>query len=142
MPNPSIDCYGNKRWFKEGSDTILHREDGPAYEGADGTKHWYINNQLHRVGSPAIFSPDGSVYYCKMGLLHREDGPAIIYCDGSSVYYIDGEPYEEAEYKQRTKYVGRVFKKTFIKCRGCGNKSEWIVGTSKKSFTCVSCRSL
>ena len=25
---------------------MLHREDGPAYEYADGTKEWYINGDL------------------------------------------------------------------------------------------------
>ena len=29
---------GTKTWWRDGK---RHREDGPAYEGADGTKAWY-----------------------------------------------------------------------------------------------------
>ena len=30
---------GSKEWYKNGN---RHREDGPAYEGADGRKGWYL----------------------------------------------------------------------------------------------------
>ena len=32
----------------------FHREDGPAIEGNNGKKEWYINGELHRVDGPAI----------------------------------------------------------------------------------------
>ena len=41
--NPEIDEFGNKRWWK---DDKLHRDDGPAFEGADGYKEWYKNGEL------------------------------------------------------------------------------------------------
>jgi hypothetical protein len=31
----------SKHWWLNG---LLHREDGPAVEYADGTKYWYIND--------------------------------------------------------------------------------------------------
>jgi|ERR1035437_1654259 hypothetical protein len=40
-------------------------------------------------------------------------------------------------------YIGKKYKKkkkTFILCRGCGNKSEWIDGTRKRSYVCLPCR--
>ena len=33
---------GNKLWYLNDK---LHREDGPAVEGADGTKKWYLNDE-------------------------------------------------------------------------------------------------
>ena len=36
---------GSKYWWLNGK---LHREDGPAIEGADGDKSWYLNGKLHR----------------------------------------------------------------------------------------------
>ena len=29
-------------------DSVPHREDGPAYEGRDGSEAWYRNGKLHR----------------------------------------------------------------------------------------------
>jgi hypothetical protein len=42
---------GTKCWYL---DNRYHREDGPAWEGADGSKLWYRNGKLHRVDGPAI----------------------------------------------------------------------------------------
>lgn len=70
---PIIDEYGNKRW--ENEEGKIHRTDGPAHEGANGTKQWFIN-----------------------GKIHRTDGPAVEYPDGSKSWYIDGKKYSEAEY--------------------------------------------
>ena len=33
---------GTKEWYLNGQ---IHREDGPAVEGADGTKSWYLNGK-------------------------------------------------------------------------------------------------
>ena len=33
---------GTKSWGLNGK---MHREDGPAYEGADGSKAWYLNGK-------------------------------------------------------------------------------------------------
>tara|TARA_R110000868_G_scaffold99024_4_gene272664 strand:- start:19764 stop:20024 length:261 start_codon:yes stop_codon:yes gene_type:complete len=46
-----INKYGCKVWYLN---DLRHREDGPAYEGADGTKFWYLNGELHREDGPSI----------------------------------------------------------------------------------------
>jgi hypothetical protein len=63
---PTIDEDGNKYWFN--SKSQFHREIGPAYEGIDGQKEWYIN-----------------------GNRHREDGPACTSSDGCMAWYINGK---------------------------------------------------
>ena len=55
-----------KSYYSDKEMTILHREDGPAYEGKNG-KMWFKN-----------------------GKRHREDGPAIEWADGEIEYWIDG----------------------------------------------------
>ena len=70
---------GNKFYFKDKQMTILHREDGPAYEGVDGTKFWIVN-----------------------GLFHREDGPAMEYRDGRKSWYLNDEKLTEQEFKMKT----------------------------------------
>ena len=64
-----VDADGTVRWFN--TDGQWHREDGPAYEGANGTKLWYKNNELH-----------------------RNDGPAIEYADGTKKWYLKGKEVE------------------------------------------------
>jgi len=57
MTNPIIDEYGNKHWYNsKGED---HRDDGPAFEGTEGTKFWYKNGKPHREDGPAWESPHG-----------------------------------------------------------------------------------
>ena len=73
MPNPIIDEFGDKRWFnKQGQ---LHRTDGPAYEGVDGSNAWYLN-----------------------GLLHREDGPACEEANGYKSWWLNDKKYTEEEF--------------------------------------------
>ena len=44
--------YNNSiRYYKN---SLLHREDAPAIEHANGDKAWYINNLLHREDGPAV----------------------------------------------------------------------------------------
>jgi len=33
---------GDKIWYLDGE---IHREDGPAFEGSDDLKYWYLNNK-------------------------------------------------------------------------------------------------
>ena len=73
-----IDNRGDKRYCSDREMTILHREDGPAIEYADGYKEWYIN-----------------------GKLHREDGPAVEDPDGYKAWYINGERLTEEEFNTR-----------------------------------------
>ena len=69
--------YGTICWYNE--EDQLHREDGPAYELADGTKKWWLNGQRH-----------------------REDGPAIEWFDGYKEWYLNGEDLTEEEFNKRT----------------------------------------
>lgn len=68
----------------------LHREDGPAVEGANGTKEWYLNGLRHRVDGPAYEEPNGDQEWLVNGVLHRSDGPAIEDIDGYQAWYLNG----------------------------------------------------
>jgi len=57
---------GNKYYYKDQASTMLHRIDGPAIEGANGNKFWYVNGKCHRI-----------------------DGPAIEYANGAKEWYVD-----------------------------------------------------
>jgi hypothetical protein len=71
------------RFFRKGSVEWrtplgdLHREDGPAVEGDDGQKQWWVDGKLHRVGGPAVVTPWGDEQWCENGHTHRDDGPAV-----------------------------------------------------------------
>ena len=79
-PKLTIDQHGIKEWKLPSGK--LHRENGPAYEGIDGTKMWYIN-----------------------GACHREDGPAIEYGDDYKRWFLNGKQYTEKEYKYKTRSI-------------------------------------
>jgi hypothetical protein len=51
--------HGTKKYYKDKAKTILHREDGPAVEWADGEKAWYVNSKQHRIDGPAREYPNG-----------------------------------------------------------------------------------
>jgi hypothetical protein len=89
-------------WRNESGE--LHREDGPAIEGANGTKKWYLNGKLHRVDGPAIEWEDGDKEWWLNGKRHRVDGPAIEWADsGPNECYLNGQELSEAEFNARTK---------------------------------------
>jgi hypothetical protein len=69
-----IDKYGIKYYYK---DNLLHKEDGPAMEFANGDKCWYQNGLLHRENGPAVIWATGYKAWYKHGKRHREVGPAI-----------------------------------------------------------------
>ena len=85
-----IDSNGNKFYYKDKEMTSYHREDGPAFEGADGYKVWYLNGQPHREDGPAIDHGDGTKNWYKHGKRHREDGPAYEGADGTKAWIING----------------------------------------------------
>jgi hypothetical protein len=66
---------GDKYWYLKGK---LHREDGPAVEGANGRKYWYLN-----------------------GKIHREDGPAVEGANGKKSWYLNGEYLTEEKFNKR-----------------------------------------
>ena len=74
-----IDELGNKLYRKDKAMTMLHREDGPAVEGYDGYKAWYIN-----------------------GKRHREDGPAVEYAWSGRSWYLNDEYLSKQEFLKRT----------------------------------------
>jgi endo-1,4-beta-mannosidase len=83
-----INANGSKRWFLNDQ---LHRTDGPAIEYADGDKFWYLNDRLHREDGPAVVWADGSKYWYLNHQLHRTDGPAIERADGIKRWYLNGQ---------------------------------------------------
>jgi hypothetical protein len=74
-----INEFGTKYYYKDKEMTILHREDGPAYEGCNGTKVWWLN-----------------------GKLHREDGPAVEWSSGSKYWYLNGVCFSKRTFIQLT----------------------------------------
>ena len=71
-----INEYGSKLYYKDKAMTILHRENGPAVEYADGSKFWVID-----------------------GKRHREDGPAIDRADGTKSWWLNDKEFSEKEFK-------------------------------------------
>ena len=85
----------------------LHREDGPAFEGADGTKSWWLNGKRHRTDGPAFEWANGSKLWFLNGLRHRVDGPAIERADGIKDYWLYGKKVTEEEFLETTDPVLR-----------------------------------
>ena len=85
----NIIITGDKYYYSDGTissrwnhSKTFHREDGPAYEGTDGTKYWYMN-----------------------GKCHREDGPAIEYADGTKHWYMNDKKVTTLTKKELIKYM-------------------------------------
>jgi len=87
-------------WYLNGK---LHREDGPAVEGADGHKAWYLNGERHREDGPAIEGANGDKTWYLNGERHREDGPAIEDANGYKTWWINGICITEKEFNDRKK---------------------------------------
>ena len=123
-----VDSKGTVFWYVNAERTILHREDGPAIEYANGTKAWFIDNErrrddgpaiewasgskewytdgkLHREDGPAIERANGTRMWCINGKLHREDGPAIVRADGSKSWFINGARVPERRFLEQTQPV-------------------------------------
>ena len=54
-----INECGDKYYYSDREMTIYHREDGPAIEGFDGGKWWFLNGKRHREDGPAYESVRG-----------------------------------------------------------------------------------
>lgn len=84
----------------------LHREDGPAIIWEDGSiEQWFLNNKRHREGGPALEFKIGDCYWYQNDRLHREDGPAIIYGDGTKEWYLYDFLIEKHRYKSTVNYL-------------------------------------
>jgi len=85
---------GTKYWYLNDQ---LHREDGPAIEYANGDKSWYLNGKCHREDGPAVELANGNKLWYLNGKCHREDGPAIEYADGTKGWYLNGREVTEEQ---------------------------------------------
>ena len=88
----------NQTIIKDGTGTYYyndkdeyHREDGPAVEGFNGCKFWYINGKAHREDGPAVQGSNGCKQWYINGRCHREDGPAVERPNGDKYWYINGK---------------------------------------------------
>ena len=86
-----VDNFGTTRWYKDTKCNILHRENGPAIEYADGDKFWLQDGLLHRTDGPAIERANGDIEWWQKDQAHRENGPAIEYADGSKSWWQNGQ---------------------------------------------------
>jgi hypothetical protein len=93
------------RWYKDAKCKVLHRENAPAVEYANGSRIWCQNGQRHRIDGPAIEWWDGDKRWWQNGQRHRTDGPAIERNDGSMEWYINDEELTEAEFLAATQPV-------------------------------------
>ena len=59
--------------------------------GPAGYKAWRSCGRLHRADGPALEGRDGSREYFLHGKLHRPDGPAVILANGFEAWYTHGE---------------------------------------------------
>jgi|SRR5579859_1591816 len=82
------DQFGSKHYYLN---NLLHREDGPALEYANGDKAWYFHGQLHRLDGPAIEYYNGNKVWYVNDIRHRLDGPAIEYADGDKEWWYHGK---------------------------------------------------
>lgn len=84
---------GDRSWFikDKNGELVLHRVGGPAFEGRDGHKEYYVNGELHRTTGPAKFEVNGTKRHYYKGKLHCSNGPAVIYPDGGYEYWVHGE---------------------------------------------------
>jgi len=89
----------------------LHREDGPAYESANGDKSWLLNDKLHREDGPAIEYASGDKSWYLNDKLHREDGPAREWASGYKSWYLNGKEVTKEEHKLMT---SKVVEMTFV----------------------------
>jgi hypothetical protein len=90
---PAVEyANGTKHWYRDGK---FHRDEGPAVQAADGTKKWYRDGQLHREDGPAAEGTNRATEWWRNGRLHREDGPAVERADGTKLWYRDGKLHRE-----------------------------------------------
>ena len=77
----------------------------------NGTKRWYLNDQLHREDGPAVEYANGDKFWHLNDKLHREDGPACEWANGSKSWYLNGKSMTEQEHQKRMNPVNeRKFK--------------------------------
>ena len=98
-----IDKQSDKFYYKDKAMTIYHRLDGPAVEGADGSKAWYVDGKQHRLDGPAVKYADGSKSWWVDDKLHRLDGPAVEYAGGYKEWWVEDKRLSENEFNALSK---------------------------------------
>ena len=93
-----VNEVGDKLYYSDREMKILHREDGPAAEYADGDKMWFINDKRHREDGPAYEGASGDKEWYVNDRLHREDGPAVEYANGHKEWWINDNELTEEEF--------------------------------------------
>ena len=89
-----VDEYGTRRYYNSAGQ--LHREDGPAVECSNGTKHWYQNGVRHREGGPAVEWHNGNKEWWINGVEYTEQG-----------YYAQLKTLEQTPWPLLQKYLTR-----------------------------------
>ena len=113
-------CPLPNRLVKKNKLGEIHCDNGPAVEGTNGFREYYINGKRHREDGPAIEYPNGDRAWYKHGKRHREDGPAIEFADGMNTsWWLDGIEYTEAEYHRKLSTVKEVTMNDIEKKFGC-----------------------
>ena len=95
--NSKIIIHNGDRWHLKNS--IIHNDDGPAYEGADGAEAYYSEGVLHNRGGPAIILADGTKEWFINGKRHRIDGPAVEFASGRRAWFVDGRRLNKTAYE-------------------------------------------
>ena len=67
----------------------------------DGSKEWYINNQLHRENGHAAEWANGAKEWFINGKRHLENGPAFESANGDKEWYINNHEMTEEEFNAR-----------------------------------------
>lgn len=133
------DQHGNRHWRVNG---MIHRENGPAIEYADGDKEWWIGGKLHRETGPAVELANGYTAWYLHGVLHRDSGPAIEwplvynraaiskawYANGKK-HRIDGPAVEHANGRLSWWFDGKEYNDAATFCDAAN-----ITGTAKTIF--------
>jgi len=94
----TVDANGTKRWYLNDQ---LHCEHGPAIERHDGTKEYFYCDKRHNERGPAVEHINGTKLWYLYDKLHNEDGHAIELPDGSKYYYLHGVEYTEAGWRNQ-----------------------------------------
>ena len=66
------------RYYKDGSLSKLHREDGPAWVEDNGTVAWFFNGSPHRCDGPAVEWSRGRNEWWQHGEFKRENNLPVI----------------------------------------------------------------
>ena len=88
-------------WYNDKDE--LHRLDGPAIQGCNGLKAWWVDGKCHRLDGPAIEDCNDLTEWWVDGKLHRLDGPAIEDCSGRKEWWVEGKRMSEKKFNEYIK---------------------------------------